>query len=331
MAVKTTTDIAPAVSPYYDRNLLENARPNLIFEQFGQMRPLPQRNSKLIRFRRPNTLAAQTTALVEGITPTGSSFSYTAVNATVKQYGDFISVSDLVSLTSQDPVITDITSEQGHQAGLTIDTLRRDILVAGTNVNYSGSVTSRETVVEVMDQGDIEDVIRTMYNANAAMINQKITAGKGISTEPVSPGYIGICHPDIVPTIEGCADFIPARKYAVQGPLFINEFGAVKNVRFMWTTQGKIWAGGGTTGGSNVKETSSSADVYATLILARNAYGIVPLDGKALEHIFRALGSSGTSDPLNQKQTSGWKANTTTVILNENFLTRIESAATDVL
>ena len=330
MATQTTTDVAPAISSYYDRNLLENARPNLVHDQFGQVRPLPQRNSTTIKFSRPNTLSVAKTPLVEGVTPTGSTFGYADVTATVKQYGDFISYSDVVSLVNQDAVLTDITTEQGAQSGETIDELRRDILIAGTSVQYANG-SARASVNTLMTQGDIETVIRELNNQNAKMIFNMITAGKGISTKPISPAVFAICHPDIIPTIEGFSDFIAAREYASTGPLMVNEFGSVKNVRFVWTTKAKIWAGGGAASGSNVKETSSAADVYATLVFAKNAYGLVPLEGKSLESIIKAVGSGGSSDPLNQRGTSGWKAHTTTVILNNAFMYRIESAAKDAL
>lgn len=326
----TTTDVAPAIAEYYDRNLLENARAYLVHDQFAQVRPLPKKNSKTIKFSRPNTLAVAKTPLIEGVTPPGSSFGYTRLTATVKQYGDYVPFSDLVDLVNQDSVLADLTTEQGWQAGETIDELRRDVLVAGTNVAYANGA-ARVSVNSLMVQGDIETAIRYLHNQNAQYIMQKITATNKISTEPLGPAFFGICHPDLIPTIEGFTDYIPVRNYASQGVVMANEFGSIKEVRFVWSTKAKVWLGGGAAGGTNVKETSSAADIYATLIMARNAYGIIPLDGKSLESIVKAIGSGGAADPLNQRGTSGWKAHTTTKILNETFLYRLETAGKDVL
>ena len=69
-------------------------------------------------------------------------------------------------------------------------------------------------------------------------------------------------------------------------------------------------------------------DVYATLILGDNAYGTTRLSGAGLQHIVKQLGSAGTSDPLNQRATVGWKANKVTVRLVEAFMVRIETAST---
>ena len=68
-------------------------------------------------------------------------------------------------------------------------------------------------------------------------------------------------------------------------------------------------------------------DVYATLVFGDNAYGTTSLSDGGLEHIVKQLGSAGSSDPLNQRATVGWKATKVTVRLVEAFMIRIETAA----
>jgi N4-gp56 family major capsid protein len=65
------------------------------------------------------------------------------MTATLAQYGDFVTLSDMVSMTNQDPVVTEATDVLGDQAGTTIDQVRRDVLVAGTNVAYANGVANR--------------------------------------------------------------------------------------------------------------------------------------------------------------------------------------------
>lgn len=324
--VVTTTQVAPALSTFYDRNLLVNARALLVHDKFGQTRKLPERSGQSIKFRRANILPVATTPLVEGVTPSGSTFSYSEVTATPKQYGDYVYTSDVVSLVNQDKVITDITTEQGYQAGMTVDTLRRDVLVAGTNVQYANG-TARTDVNTLMAAGDIDTVVRLLENNNALRFTQLVKAGSGVDTSPVEPSFWGVCHPDIVPTIKGFTNFTAVKNYASQADVQPGEFGEVGGVRWIKTTQGKVWLGGGATSGTNVKETSSHADVYASLVFAQNAYGIIPLGPGAIQSIVKGLGSAGASDPLNQRASVGWKTFTTTKILNDAFMVRIESAA----
>ena len=108
-----------------------------------------------------------------------------------------------------------------------------------------------------------------------------------------------------------------------------SEIGAIPavRVRFLLNSNAAKFVGAGQES-TTLVNTSGTADVYATLIFAMNAFGIVPLRGAALTTHLKARGTGGTSDPLDQVGTTGWKAKTTTVILNDNFMHRIESAAT---
>ena len=69
-------------------------------------------------------------------------------------------------------------------------------------------------------------------------------------------------------------------------------------------------------------------DAYATLVIGKNAYGVTEVTGGGLETIVKQLGSAGTSDPLNQRATVGWKATKTAVRLVETYMLRIETAST---
>ncbi len=68
-------------------------------------------------------------------------------------------------------------------------------------------------------------------------------------------------------------------------------------------------------------------DVYSTLILGANAYGVTEVTGGGLEHIVKQLGSGGTADPLNQRSTAGWKGTKVAELLVDNYIIRLESAS----
>jgi len=117
--------------------------------------------------------------------------------------------------------------------------------------------------------------------------------------------------------------------YGTVQPIHEAEFGAIPSVgmRFLETTHAKVWTDGGGTASGTQSTGGSQADVYGSLIFATNAFGIIPLRGAAMTNHLKARGTGGTSDPLDQVGTTGWKAKTTQVILNDNFMHRIESAA----
>ncbi|MEG2857753.1 MAG: N4-gp56 family major capsid protein, partial [Clostridia bacterium] len=69
-------------------------------------------------------------------------------------------------------------------------------------------------------------------------------------------------------------------------------------------------------------------DVYATLVIGKDAYGTTEIEGGGLQHIVKQLGSGGTSDPLNQRATAGWKSTAVTEMLVQEYMVRIETAST---
>lgn len=329
--LNTIATVIPAVQEFYDRNLLENLRALLVLDRWGQVRPLKRAHGNRIKFRRTNTLPAATTPLVEGVTPTGGSFTYSDITEIVKQYGDWLALTDLVDLMNIDNVITDMTTEQGYQAGETIEELRRDVVVAGTNVQYANGV-SRAAVNTIISVGDFKTAVRFLENQKAMRFTELIKPAMGTNTEAVAPSFWGWCHPDIRPTIRGLTGFIDVKDYPSSQSVVAGEIGSIEEVRIVSTTKGKIWAGGGAAAGSNVIETGGNADIYATMVFARNAYGLIPLDTQGeVRSIVKPIGSAGSSDPLDQRGSVAWKVATATKILNEALMIRIESAATDTL
>jgi len=122
--------------------------------------------------------------------------------------------------------------------------------------------------------------------------------------------------------------FVSVKDYPSQQEIMDGEVGAYKDIRFLSTTFGKIFPDAGANVASGHKSTGAvKEDVFAAPIFGRNAYGNVPLTGHSLEMVSKPLGSAGTADPLNQRWTAGWKATFTHKILNDAFMTRIETGA----
>ena len=121
---------------YYSDYLIDNAEPNLIHDQFAQKHPIPKHGGKTIRFRKYDPLPKLTSALSEGVTPTGQTLNMGSVEATVHQYGGYVELSDLLLLSAIDNNLVMATKLLGSQAGRTLDTITREVLCGGTNVQY---------------------------------------------------------------------------------------------------------------------------------------------------------------------------------------------------
>jgi len=324
----TTVEIPSAVSEFYNRTLLERALPYMNHDLFAQIRPLPQGNSKVAKFRRFESLNTATTPLTEGIPPSSVDPTKTDVTATVKTYGAFIEYSDDVELTNPDPLITEFNELLGEQSGETLDILRRDVLVTGTGVSYANGST-RAGLNSVLSITTLRSVLRTFERNKVKYITRILSGSPNVGSDAVPMSFVAIIHPDVALDVRQITGFVGIEDYGQMRPIHESEIGAIPSVRirFLLNPNAKKFAGAGQ-GSSSLVNTSGVADVYATLIFGMNAFGIVPLRGSALTTHLKARGSGGTSDPLDQVGTTGWKAKTTSVILNDNFMQRVESCAT---
>ena len=146
--VNVTTDatsgnnLSAEMKTFYDMTLIDEAQAQLVHDQFGQKRPIPANGGKTIEFRKFSSLAKALTPLTEGVTPDGKTLDVSTITATVSQYGDFITQSDMLELTALDNTILEATKLLGRQAGATLDTVVRNVLQAGTNVTYCPKIVS---------------------------------------------------------------------------------------------------------------------------------------------------------------------------------------------
>lgn len=318
MALTGKTQISN-VNSFYSRDLLFRAQPLLVHTNWAQTKNVPANNSDVIKFRRYGNLSVATTALTEGVTPTGSQLSKTDLSATVLQYGDFITLTDKLTMETEDPIRMETNEILGDQAGETIDTLCRDIMVAGTTVIYSGTGnTARDEVAagDVITAANLQTAEETLKANKARYITSFVDPSTGISTTPLPPCFIGIIHVYTTKTIQDITGFVAVEKYSKPESRMIGEIGKVGSIRFIETVNAKVFTGGGT----------AAIDVYGTLIIAKYAYATSRINGYAMQNIVKPVGSAGTADPLNQRETSGWKATFVAKILNDDYILRIEHA-----
>lgn len=392
--VTTDSGLSDEMKIYYSDYLIDMASPKLVHDQFGQKHPIPKNGGKVIEFRKYDPLPKALSVLTEGVTPDGQKLTMSVITSEVRQYGAYITLSDMLLLTAIDNNLVQATKLLGKQAGETLDTITREVLNGGTNVQYAeGQVSSRAQLVGGEDTGNhyltvdaIRMAVRTLKNQNA---------------EKIGDSYVAIIHPDISydlmsdPAWKDVKDYDPEDWYA-------GEIGKIAGVRFVESTEAKIFKssnltaaaatlkvkaaittetdviavaeaitadeafkmagkqvtiGTGTTPYTILKVNAGTAGnasividkaitaalndvistvgggangraVYATLVLADNAYGVTEIEGGGLQHIVKQLGSAGTADALNQRATVGWKATKTAERLVEPYMVRIETCST---
>lgn len=335
-----TSVVSPAVSNFFDRKLLKRALPMLCFMRVSQRRPLSQRNGNTIVFRRIAALPFAIAALTEGVPPGGRQISKSDVTATIQQWGDYVTLTDMVKATVEHPILNDTNRVLGEQAAQTIDILMRNEANAGTQVLYGGGVLARTSLLNrthMISTAVLDRAIRFLQQQNAGMFTRMIRASTQIATFPIRAAYWCIVHPDIWYTLQHLPGVIPLEQYAGSSETLEMEVGNYKNIRFLMTTLqgggangGALPNAGGAIAGADVQANAAAptlADVYISTLFATEAIASVPLDGMSLQNIIKPLGSAGSADPLNQLCTSGWKHTGTRKRLNENFMIRIETTA----
>ena len=311
MADTTRTQIPIEVNNFYDRALLERAIPAFVHNRFAQVRDIPSNSgTNVIKFRRYGSLTATTTALSEGITPSGSQLSVTDVSATVLQYGDYVTLTDKVLMETYDPILTETSEILGEQAGDSLDQLCRNVQVASASAQYASTATTVATVDSTMklDRAEVKEAVRTLKNNNAKPVTSMINPSTGYNTTPINRAFIGIVHPYSTYDLDDATGWIPVEKYPNKADVMPDEVGSLAGVRFIESSNAYSTAG------------TLVTTVYGTLIFGQNAYAQTRISGEALKNIVKPLGSAGTADPLDQRSTSGWKATYVAKVLNANWI-----------
>ena len=306
--VTTDSGLSAENKTFYDRTLLESAKPNLIHSQFGQKRPIPKNGGKKIEFRRYGALPKALIPLTEGVTPDGRKLTVTSIEAEVHQYGDYVALSDVLDLTAIDNNVLEATKAIGNQAGLTLDTITRNILQAGTNVQYCPKVGASGTTA-VTSRSDIDATCKLTVDE----IKKAVATLKANNVPKISGSYVAIIHPYAAYDLMSDPAWEEMHKYTTSDNMYEGEIGRIAGVRFVESSEALI------------VKTSTNPAVFCTLVLGENAYGITEVTGGGLKTIIKQLGSAGTADPLDQRSTVGWKAMQTAEILQQNYMIRIES------
>lgn len=310
-AINTTETMPDEIKTYYDDYLIDCSSPKLVHDQFGQKRPIPAGRGKTIEFRKVSPLPVSTTPLTEGVTPESQQLTISTVEAPVQQYGGYVELSDMVVLTAIDNNLVIAAKQLGAQAGKTLDAITREVLAGGTNVQYAeGQVTQRSQLVGGKAEGN--------HYLTVDAVRRAVRTLKKQDAEPIGDSFIGIIHPDVAYDLMSDPKWVNVKSYSDPEGIYEGEIGKIENVRFVETSEAKVFEGAGAEG----------RDVYATLILGDNAYGTTEIEGGGLTLIVKQLGSGGASDPLDQRASVAWKATKAAVRLQEAYMVRIETTST---
>ena len=305
--VATTTNVlSDTMKTYYDTELLENARSELIFAQFGKKQPLPANKGRTVEWRKWNTMP-NAKVLQEGVIPTGEKLGMTSLTGSLTQYGMFVAITDILDLHAIDNVLLGATEELGASAGETKDALIRDVLMTGTNIMYAETVNADGTTSAVTGTAGMAV---TNNRLTPDMVNKAVTALKKNKAPKINGKYVAIIHPSASYDLRSSSEWIEAHKYAATTEIFNGEIGELHGVRFVETPNAPVHG-------------TSGKMVYSTFFLGKDAYGIIDPEGGGMEMIVKDKSEVG--GPLEQYSTAGYKFEDCTKILYPERMIRVDS------
>ena len=310
--------LAPELKAFYDTELLENTRAELVYAQFGKKQVLPAHHKGEVEWRRFNTFA-NAEQLTEGVIPTGQKFGLTKVTGNVNQFGTYTTVSDKLELRAYDDIILAATEEMGASAAQTEELLIRDGLLTGTNVLYCDNIdTSTDAVITTPTAcsgmyASRNDSTHGFSMLTPSMINKAVSIMKKNKVPAFNGKYYAVVHPSVAFDLRECKGWIEAHKYAAPEQFFNGEIGELHGVRFIETVNAPVL-------GSSLYQNADGNVTYATFLFGKDAFGIVDPEGGALEMIVHDKDEIG--GPLNQFSTIGYKfeTNGATILYPERLL-----------
>ena len=233
----TGQDLSVEMKTFYDNALIENAKAKLIHDQFAQTRDIPKNNGKIIEFRRYAPFAKALTALTEGTTPAGQKLSVSNLTATVKQYGGYIELADMLIMTAFDDNIAAATKGMAQQAGDTLDTITREVINAGTNVQYANAQVAARYLLVGGDATAANNHYLSVDGVRRAVRTLKVGKAQAIA----GGNYVAIIHSDTAYDIMGDTGWVNASLYAGSDQIFQGEIGRIHGARFVETTEAKVF------------------------------------------------------------------------------------------
>ncbi len=326
-AFDTAHTLSPELKTYYDTELLENARIEMIYAQFAKKQPLPANNGTTVEWRKWNTFA-KAGELAEGVIPTGQKFGVTNLTGSIKQYGTYTAITDKLELRAYDDVILGATEEMGASAAETQETLIRDGLLVGTNVMYCDNVSSAGVATATTSCAAMGASSTNGYAyLTDKMVNRAVTTMKKNRVPTINGKYVAVIHPSVAEDLRNSTGWIEAHKYAQPGEIFNGEIGELHGCRFIENVYAPVLKASGYTN-------KDGGATYATYFFGKDAFGIIDPAGGALQMIVHDKSEGGTGGPLDQFSTIGYKfeTNGATILYPERVLRVMSTssyAATD--
>jgi N4-gp56 family major capsid protein len=307
--------IGPSMLPaptqiWLESVILATDIPNFIHSLAAMRKEMPSRVGKTWRAIRYDNLPSAPIPLDEDlgeeIAPTPS--SYVAVDAILRTYGQYVKITETVTLTHEDAVLNEHAKLLGVSMRRTEDELVRETLASCASIVNATGGTNGDSPTE-MAISDVQEVYKKLNSSNAWTISRNIEAENKFGTAPQRDSYFAFAHSDLSSSFENLPNFSHKSEYPSPRVSGNAEWGSVGGLRVFLSSVGKIVPSSSLKGN----------DVYEVFVCGLESYAIVEQSNYTQDIIYH---SPQQADPLEQYCTLGWKMRQAPVILNDVWMTR---------
>jgi N4-gp56 family major capsid protein len=254
------------------------------------------------------------------------------VQVTLQQYGVLMKLSSKAEAMYEDDIPGDMIKLVGEHMASIEELISYGVVRGGTNVVFANG-TVRTAVNTAITLNKLRQAARQLESAHAQLVTEKLASSVNFGTAPIEPGYLVFIHTDMEADFRNLSSFVPVARYGSQKPVHEREVGTVERFRIVTSPYFRpfLSAGGTITAGtflSNGGTTGTTADVYPIMVVAQEAWGQVSLKGmNAIQPIYLPAKQITHANPMGQFGYVGANFYKNAVRLNENWMVRIEAAA----
>lgn len=332
------TTIAGMIGIYYAKVFEKRLEANLVFDKWGEQRPIPKNSGQTIVWHQLNNVAVGYD-ITDGDTPAASAVSARKISAVLSFMGDLKAITDQVDMTAVCPVVKETVDAMGYGAALTLDSFISDKIGFGSAPSTGVANAASATYPSVFSQGFpvLDAHNNTTYWPNSSTnkataltntvvggissvaiidhIRRAVTQLKNLDVMPFDDElFRGVIDPKISDELRADSDFATWMQFKYPDMMQKGELGVIEKVRFAETTK-------------SVKETIAASawsavalqaggTLFGTLIFGKGAYGVTKLGSKDYEVNVLPTTQKDKSDPLGQRAYVSYKMAVASKILN---------------
>lgn len=326
MMTTSSSGLSSEFQTYYDKQLLDYAKPQIVTAQFAQKKPFPKnKGTQTVRYFRPQVAdRSRVSALTQGVPIANfQEISYTPIDVTLAQYGEAVKITDILSMVDLFSTLDGSVRMMGEDAGVYADFKCVEQIVTGIdsgNKRYAQGLADY-AALHAATAANGKLVIKDFLGAYTKLTKKR-------AKKPEGREYATIITPEQSYDIMDDAKFTDSGVRGNNKGLFNGELGRWYGNRLLVTTEGWTEDGAGSEG---TYVADAAEPIFSAMVLGRECLGAPIMAGQSpFSPSIIVNDKADSGNPLKQFMTAGWKAYWATLMLNDTWAVVVRSKSTYV-